>query len=1048
MSSYLLFSLARLGWLAQAPTQAPTLSPTTNPAAAPGVVFFSGPQFFIALISGVLLAFAIQLLLTNFSVAAGISFVGTLGNSDDSDSSSDSNKDSDSSGMGSTIRKVGLGLGLWTLITVTISLFIACYLAVQLSLLAHSGLGAILGLVIWAAYFSLLVWFSSSTVGSLIGSVVNAATSGFQAVLGAATAALGSRAAKHQAVSTAEAIVEATRNQLGSAIDPMSIRESIEDYVGGLNLPQLDMSQLRRDFESLLNDPEFVALADDDRLQNIDRQTFIDLVSSRTDFSRQDVNRVAKLLEGVWRQTLGQRKSRSSMDELVSYLQATQPGQLQTKELNAKLDRILAERSQPSGQTSSPQGGGFPQSLQAGMSMAVSMLLSRTDLSDLNLEQIIDRLKHAPDELTKQASNVTGQLQGTKEPYSPIRQDVEDYLLNKPSWQMNPRAIDREFRDLLYDPSADPSAIARQLSQINRAYFVDVLTSRGLLTQAKIDKLADYLNAVRKDVLDSALAAQELERSTDVQRRVEIYLTTTPKEQLYASSELPGFQAILADEEANYETLGRRLSAYNRNALMSILTRRNDMTPAEAEPILNNLETTRDRVLFDAKSVDEQARQKLTEFEQKLQSYLLQTGRSELNPDGIKQDMQLLFNDPQLGLEAIRYRTSQFNRDTFVQLLSQRNDIDAEDATRIVDQVESNWYGFTHAPSIVANVVKERYNETVSSLTDYLHQTHVDALDPDGIQRDLTTLFKNPQEGAIALQQRLSQIDRETLVQLLSQRQDLSEEQVNRTIDQVQTAIQQIVRAPRRFALRTQQQVMDFEHSVEDYLRNTEKEELNPDGIKRDLNLLVQSPKLGLRSLGDRLSHFDRSTLIALLSQREDMSPEEVENTVRQIEGTRDQIVAQVRQIQYRIQAVVDRIFGRIRDYLNSLDRPELNYEGIRRDIRTLFNDPQAGFEALRHRLGEFDRETLVAVLSSRDDISEADVNRIIDQVESARVSVLQRAERIQTEAQRRLEEVKEQTQRQVEETRKASAAAAWWLFLTALTSAVAAAGAGALAAG
>ncbi|MBW4652080.1 MAG: MFS transporter [Kaiparowitsia implicata GSE-PSE-MK54-09C] len=1041
MSSYLLFSLTRLGWLAQAPTQSPTLSPTADP----GVVLFSGPQFFIALVSGVLLAFAIQLLLTNFSVAAGISFVGTLGNSDDS---SDSNKDTDGGSMGSTIRKVGLGLGLWTLITVTIALFLACYLAVQLSLLADSGLGAIVGLVIWAAYFSLLVWFSSSTVGSLIGSVVNAATSGFQAVLGAATAALGSRAAKHQAVSTAEAIVEATRNQLGSAIDPLSIRESIEDYVGGLNLPQLDMSQLRRDFESLLNDPEFVALADNDRLHNIDRQTFIDLVSSRTDFSRQEVNRVAKLLEGVWRQTLGQRKSRNSMDELVSYLQATQPGQLQTKELNAKLDRLLAERSQQSGQGGSSQGGGFPQSLQAGMSMAISMLLSRTDLSDLNLEQILNRLKHAPDELAKQTSKVAGQLQGAREPYSPIRQDVEDYLLNKPSWQMNPKAIDREFRDLLYDPSADPGAIAQQLSQINRAYFADVLSSRGLFTQAKINRLADYFNTVRKDVLDSALTAKELEKSTDVQRRVEIYLTATPKEQLHASSELPGFRAILADEEANYETLSTRLSAYNRTLLLAILTRRNDMTPAEAEPILNNLETTRDRVLFDAKSVDEQARQKLTEFEQKLESYLVQTGRSELNPEGIKRDMQVLLNDPQLGLEAIRYRASQFDRDTFVQLLSQRNDINAEDAEHIMDQVESNWYSFTHAPSIVATVVKERYDETLSSLADYLRQTHVDALDPDGIQRDLTTLFKDPQEGAIALQHRLSQIDRETLVQLLSQRQDLSEEQVNRTIDQVQTAIQQIVRAPRRFALRTQQQVMDFEHSVEDYLRNTEKEELNPDGIKRDLNLLMQSPKLGLRSLGDRLSHFDRSTLVALLSQRDDMSPEDVERTVQQIEATRDQILAQLRQVQYRIQAVVDRIFGRIRDYLNSLDRPELNYDGIRRDVRTLFNDPQAGFEALRHRLSEFDRETLVAILSSRDDISEADVNRIIDQVESARINVLQRAERIQTEAQRRLEEVKEQTQRQVEETRKASAAAAWWLFLTALSSAAAAAGAGALAAG
>lgn len=75
--------------------------------------------------------------------------------------------------------------------------------------------------------------------------------------------------------------------------------------------------------------------------------------------------------------------------------------------------------------------------------------------------------------------------------------------------------------------------------------------------------------------------------------------------------------------------------------------------------------------------------------------------------------------------------------------------------------------------------------------------------------------------------------------------------------------------------------------------------------------------------------------------------------------------------------------------------------------------------------------------MSSREDISEEDANRIIDQIEQARNTVLQRAERIQQEAQRRLEQVKHQAQRQAEETRKAAATAAWWLFATASVSAV-----------
>ena len=86
-----------------------------------------------------------------------------------------------------------------------------------------------------------------------------------------------------------------------------------------------------------------------------------------------------------------------------------------------------------------------------------------------------------------------------------------------------------------------------------------------------------------------------------------------------------------------------------------------------------------------------------------------------------------------------------------------------------------------------------------------------------------------------------------------------------------------------------------------------------------------------------------------------------------------------------------------------------------------------------------------MAILSSREDISEEDVNRVIDQIESTRNKVLQRAERIQHETQRRLEEVKHQAQLQAEETRKAAATASWWLFATAFVSAVFAALGGAL---
>ncbi|MEQ9485192.1 MAG: hypothetical protein RIG27_23300 [Coleofasciculus sp. F4-SAH-05] len=241
-----------VAWIAQIPVE-PELDTVEDAA-----LIFDGPQFFTTLIAGVVLAFAFQMLLTNLGVALGISFAGG------GDSSSSDKKSSET--VQGTIRKVGTALGLATLISVTVALFFACLFAVELSLLESPGLGAIVGLVIWATYFSLLVWVSSTTVGSLIGSVISTATSGFQAILGTATAAIGGSAVQKEVVQTAEATAAAVRRELGSAIDPETIRENLEDYIQAIRPPELNLQKIRAELEDLINDPNLQEIADSNSL--------------------------------------------------------------------------------------------------------------------------------------------------------------------------------------------------------------------------------------------------------------------------------------------------------------------------------------------------------------------------------------------------------------------------------------------------------------------------------------------------------------------------------------------------------------------------------------------------------------------------------------------------------------------------------------------------------------------------------------------------------------------------------------------------------------
>jgi hypothetical protein len=905
---------------------------------------FSSPQLIVALLSGIMMAFGFQLLLTNLSVA----LVATPGDivevaSDDDD------------GLMDTIKGVETKLGLGILVTSTIALFAASFLAVKFSLVNSAFIGAIVGVVIWSTYFTVVMWLGSSAVGSLLGSLVSTATSGLQGIMGTATGAIGATVAKNQAVSTAEDITAAVRRELTSGIDASSIQKTLQSSLGGLKLPNLDVDKIGSQFEKLIKESDLKDLADSDLLKNVNRQTFVDLVSSRSDLSKKDINQIADKLESTWKQLSSKGGKTDVPAQVLDLLKSVNPADLNPDEVAGKLQQIVKGTNLGDG-----NGGSFAnQALQLGLSALLGKVIQNTNLSDFDVEKVasqVDKIKASVLGSADRPEQTQQSTTGESKPFSVIRADLENYLLFSPAWKLSQANVKQEFKDVVYDPQADPTAIRQELEPIDRNYFVQTLSLRDDLQPDSIENLANYFDEVRSEILDS--------------------------------SRVPDSASVPA--------------------------------------------------------LDLQAQAQ--ELRGKVEAYLRDTNKEELNPDGIERDLKVLFDDPKAGIDALKDRLSQFDRDTLVQLLSQRQDLDEDQINKLIDRVESVRTSVLDAPRQATEQAKAQYEKTTAAISEYLRKTNLEELDPDGIKRDLQTLLDDPKAGAGALRERLSQVDRETLVKLLTQRGDLTEEQVNKTVDQLQSTIESIVKAPRRLASRAQKQVVDFEANLENYLRNTNKEELNPDSIKRDLQMLLKDPSAGFNSLGDRVSKFDRSTFVALLSQREDISEEEANRIAEQVESTYKLTIEQFQKVQQIAQSTIDSLFGKVRDYLDSLDRPELNYEGIQADFSKLFDDPQAGFEALGDRLGQFDRDTLVAVLSSREDISEADANRIIDKIEETRDSVVQRAHRVQEEVQKRYKAVTRQAKKQALETQKVAAGAAWWVFSTAVTSLAASAIAGIIA--
>ncbi|MEB3220261.1 MAG: MFS transporter, partial [Nostocales cyanobacterium 94392] len=736
---------------------------------------------------------------------------------------------------------------------------------------------------------------------------------------------------------------------------------------------------------------------------------------------------------------------------VIDLLAKSTPDQLNLEDLSSQLQKQLA------GVTAAGSSGLLmQQAVKYGLGAAVPAMMSKLNLSDLDVEKIkpqLQKLKHKLpeidiEEITQQLQNLRKQATQkiSQASTNPIKADVQEYILNSFPWHFNRLTLKDEFKEVIYDTSADPTKVKQQLEEIDREYLNNLLKQRQELSEVRVKEIVQQMEEIRSEVLQTLGEAAEKETSTNLRSQIEKYLNSTSKEELNPEAIKQDFSKLLEDSQANFDELKNRLQQFNRDDLVKVLSQRQDISQEEADNIVGQLENTRDNVLNRAQELQQQATNKANELQEKVENYLLNTNKEELNPEGIKRDFKALIDEPELGAKLLRQRLAQFDRDTLVKLLSQRQDLSEEEVNQKIDQLLSVRDNVLQTPQKVAEKTKQQYEQTVQKFSEYLRKTNKEELNPEGIKRDLQKLLDQPKQGAWALRDRLSQIDRETLVKLLSQREDLSEEQVNQLIDDVQDTITDIVKAPRRLAKRTSQRVANFQADIEEYLRSTDKQELNPEGIKRDLQLLLQDPRSGIENLGSRISQFDRHTLVSVLSQREDISEEEANQIADQIESTRDSIVQQYQQVQQKVQSAVDETLDKIRNYLNSLERPELNYEGIKQDFAKLFDDPQMGFEALRDRLSEFDRDSLIAVLSSREDVSQKDAERVVSQIEAARDSVLQRGERIQKETQKRLKAIKQQAKKQAIDAKAAAASAAWWLFGAALTSLVGSAIAGVLA--
>lgn len=346
-------------------------------------------------------------------------------------------------------------------------------------------------------------------------------------------------------------------------------------------------------------DGNLQSLGNSNLLQSINRDTFVNLISNRTDFSKEDVNQVADQLEGAWTQAVD---GQNSTQQVMDFINKSTPEQLNSEDLGSQLQKQLAGVAATGG-----TGLLMQQAVKYGLGAAVPAVISRVDLSDLDVEKIkpqLQKLKQKTPEID--IDKISQQLQNLKEQATqqisqissnPIKSDVQEYILNSFPWHFNRLTLEDEFKEVIYDTNADPRKIKRQLEELDKDYLTNLLKQREDLSEDRVEEIVQQMEELSSEVLQTVGEAAEKETSQNLRSQIENYLSSTSKEGLNPEAIKRDFSKLLEDSEASFEELSNRLQQFDRNDLVELLSKRQDISQEEADNIVGQLEETRNQVL-------------------------------------------------------------------------------------------------------------------------------------------------------------------------------------------------------------------------------------------------------------------------------------------------------------------------------------------------------------------------------------------------------------------------------------------------------------------
>ncbi|MGB3606499.1 hypothetical protein [Psychroserpens sp.] len=193
---------------------------------------------------------------------------------------------------------------------------------------------------------------------------------------------------------------------------------------------------------------------------------------------------------------------------------------------------------------------------------------------------------------------------------------------------------------------------------------------------------------------------------------------------------------------------------------------------------------------------------------------------------------------------------------------------------------------------------KSQIDEKINEVKDYIKNATPESFSKDNLSKDLESILSDPKSMGTVLSSKFKDFDKNKIIETLSQNTNLDKNQLNNYADKISNTIDKTRKTIEENDINSIK--ASAEKSIESFFNNTDRDELQYDDLKKDLNAIYNNPKDSLSIIKSRLNKMDGDTVKALITNNKYIDEKDIDKVTSKVNETIDSIKSQVSSIEQK----------------------------------------------------------------------------------------------------------------------------------------------------